>query len=69
VGLRGRAGSFVTLLRRRLDAGTRRLDDVDAGHGHVFLRRAGGGLVTPPARGPPPWPLRGTNSHRAVTIR
>jgi len=48
-----RAGSFVTLFHGRLDAGTRRLDYVDAGHGHVFLRRAGGGLVTLPTRGLP----------------
>src|SRR5262249_32002222 len=37
-----RTGSFVTLFHGRLDAQARRLSFVDAGHGHAFLRRAGG---------------------------
>lgn len=37
-----RTGSFVTLFHARLDATTRRLTYVDAGHGHVFVHRADG---------------------------
>src|SRR4029079_9131237 len=39
------SGSFVTLFHAQLNASTGRLAFVDAGHGHVFLRRAEG-LVT-----------------------
>ena len=41
-----RSGSFVTLFRAHIDLGTHRLSFVDAGHGHVFLRRAGGEVET-----------------------
>jgi serine phosphatase RsbU (regulator of sigma subunit) len=37
-----RVESFVTLFHARVDAITRRVDFVDAGHGHVFVRRSGG---------------------------
>ena len=40
-----RAGSFVTLFHCRLDVATRELHYVDAGHGHVLLRRAAGDSV------------------------
>ena len=36
------AGSFVTLFHAQLDIETRQLLYVDAGHGHVFMRRANG---------------------------
>jgi serine phosphatase RsbU (regulator of sigma subunit) len=36
------AGSYVTLFHAQLDIATRRLLYVDAGHGHVFLRRSNG---------------------------
>lgn len=48
-----RSGSYVTLFHARLDATTRWLEYVDAGHGHVFLRRAGGAVVELPTRGAP----------------
>jgi serine phosphatase RsbU (regulator of sigma subunit) len=48
-----RSGSFVTLFHGRLDATTGRLDYVDAGHGHVLLRRADGTVTPLPARGLP----------------
>jgi serine phosphatase RsbU (regulator of sigma subunit) len=37
-----RSESFVTLFHAQLDAAARRLVYVDAGHGHVFVRRAAG---------------------------
>ena len=37
-----RSGSFVTLFHAQLDVATRTLTYVDAGHGHVFVRRADG---------------------------
>lgn len=37
-----RSGTFVTLFHAQLDAAARRLTYVDAGHGHVFVRRADG---------------------------
>jgi serine phosphatase RsbU (regulator of sigma subunit) len=37
-----RAGAYVTLFLARLDGAARRLSYVDAGHGHVLLRRADG---------------------------
>lgn len=37
-----RAGSYVTLFHARIDIATRRLFFVDAGHGHVLVRRANG---------------------------
>ncbi len=37
-----RSGSFVTLFHAHLVPRTRRLTYVDAGHGHVFIRRANG---------------------------
>ncbi|HET7768001.1 MAG TPA: PP2C family protein-serine/threonine phosphatase [Chloroflexota bacterium] len=39
-----RSGSFVTIFRAHVTLGTRCLSYVDAGHGHVFLRRAGGAV-------------------------
>jgi sigma-B regulation protein RsbU (phosphoserine phosphatase) len=37
-----RAGAFVTLVHAQLDVRTAELRCVDAGHGHLFLRRASG---------------------------
>jgi serine phosphatase RsbU (regulator of sigma subunit) len=48
-----RAGAFVTLFHARADATTRRVAYADAGHGHVFVRRAGGAVEGLPARGLP----------------
>ena len=48
-----RWGGFVTLFHARLDAARRRLSFVDAGHGCVFVRRAGGEVVSLPPRGLP----------------
>lgn len=48
-----RSGGFVTLFLGQLDVSTRRLDYVDAGHGLVFLRRAGGEVETLEPRGLP----------------
>ena len=45
--------SFVTLFHGQLDAATRTLTFVDCGHGYVFVRRAGGEVVTLIPRGLP----------------
>ncbi len=37
-----RSSSFVTLFHAQLDAAARRVSYVDAGHGHAFVKRAGG---------------------------
>jgi serine phosphatase RsbU (regulator of sigma subunit) len=37
-----RSGSFITLFHAQLDLAARRLAYVDAGHGHVFVRRGDG---------------------------
>ncbi|MEO7908241.1 MAG: SpoIIE family protein phosphatase [Roseiflexaceae bacterium] len=47
------AGSFVTLFHGQLDIARRRLNYIDAGHGHVFVRRADGTAMVLPARGMP----------------
>jgi serine phosphatase RsbU (regulator of sigma subunit) len=47
------AGSYVTLFHAQLDIARRRLGYVDAGHGHVFIRRADGTAMLLPARGMP----------------
>jgi serine phosphatase RsbU (regulator of sigma subunit)/HPt (histidine-containing phosphotransfer) domain-containing protein len=47
------ASSFVTLFHAQLDIARRRLDYVDAGHGHVFIRRADGTAIALPKRGMP----------------
>jgi phosphoserine phosphatase RsbU/P len=47
------AGSFVTLFHAQLDIARRRLAYIDAGHGHVFIRRADGTAIVLPARGIP----------------
>jgi serine phosphatase RsbU (regulator of sigma subunit) len=47
-----RSGSFVTLFHAQLNVATAELRYVDAGHGHVFLRRATGSIETLP-----PWGL------------
>ncbi len=41
-----RTSSFVTLFHAKLNLARSRLGYVDAGHGHVFLRRAGGAIDT-----------------------
>ena len=46
-------GGFVTLFHAHLDAATRRLTFVDAGHGCVFVRRAQGEVVSLNPRGLP----------------
>jgi serine phosphatase RsbU (regulator of sigma subunit) len=47
------AGSFVTLFHAQLDIAQRRLAYVDAGHGHVFVRRANGTALALTERGIP----------------
>ncbi len=46
-------GGFVTLFHAHLDAATRRLTFIDAGHGCVFVRRAQGEVVSLHPRGLP----------------
>jgi phosphoserine phosphatase RsbU/P len=48
-----RSGSFVTLFHAWLDVPARRLTFVDAGHGHVFVRRGDGTPVGQEPRGLP----------------
>jgi serine phosphatase RsbU (regulator of sigma subunit) len=48
-----RTERFVTLFYAQLDTAARRLTYVDAGHGHVFLRRASGALELLPEGGMP----------------
>ena len=48
-----RSERFVTLFIGQLDVTTRRLRYVDAGHGHVFIRRADGTVETLESRGLP----------------
>ncbi len=48
-----RAGQFVTLVLAQLDSAARCLTFVDAGHGHVFLRRADGTIEQLQPRGLP----------------
>jgi phosphoserine phosphatase RsbU/P len=47
------AGSFVTLFHAQLDIARRRLAYIDAGHGHVFVRRANGTAIALTKRGLP----------------
>jgi serine phosphatase RsbU (regulator of sigma subunit) len=47
------AGSFVTLFHAQLDIVRRRFSYVDAGHGHVFVRRANGTATALTQRGMP----------------
>jgi phosphoserine phosphatase RsbU/P len=47
------AGSFVTLFHAQIDIAHRRLAYIDAGHGHVFIRRANGTALALPERGMP----------------
>ncbi len=48
-----RAASFLTLFHARLDVIARRVSYVDAGHGHVFVRRVDGTLEGPQEGGIP----------------
>ncbi len=48
-----RSGSFVTLFQAQLNVETRQMTYADAGHGHVFLRRADGTLEELSCRGLP----------------
>jgi serine phosphatase RsbU (regulator of sigma subunit) len=48
-----RAGAFVTLFHARAEAATPRVTYADAGHGHAFVRRAGGAIERLSARGLP----------------
>jgi serine phosphatase RsbU (regulator of sigma subunit) len=48
-----RAASFLTLFHARLDVIARRVSYVDAGHGHVFVRRVDGTLERPQEGGIP----------------
>ena len=48
-----RAASFLTLFHAELDVAARRVSYVDAGHGHVFVRRADGTLEGPEEGGLP----------------
>jgi sigma-B regulation protein RsbU (phosphoserine phosphatase) len=47
------AGSFVTLFHAQLDIARRRFTYIDAGHGHVFIRRANGTAMALTERGMP----------------
>jgi PAS domain S-box-containing protein len=47
------SGSFITLFHAQADIATRRVDYVDAGHGHAFLHRAGGTIEALQPRGLP----------------
>ncbi|MBX0328125.1 response regulator [Oscillochloris sp. ZM17-4] len=47
------ARAFVTMFHAQLDLVSRRLSFIDAGHGLVFVRRAGGGVETLSPRGVP----------------
>ncbi len=47
------SGSFITLFHAQANTMTRCVDYVDAGHGHVFVRRADGRVETLPPRGLP----------------
>jgi sigma-B regulation protein RsbU (phosphoserine phosphatase) len=48
-----RSDAFVTLLHAQLDPASGGIAFVDAGHGHGFVRRRGGGVEELPARGLP----------------
>jgi serine phosphatase RsbU (regulator of sigma subunit) len=48
-----RAGSYLTLFHATYDAASHCLSFVDAGHGHVFVRRAGGDAEPLEPRGLP----------------
>jgi serine phosphatase RsbU (regulator of sigma subunit) len=48
-----RTSSFVTLFYAQLDVTSRRLSYVDAGHGHVFIRRGRGEIDSLQRGGPP----------------
>jgi len=48
-----RSGSFMTLFHGLLDVGNRSMSYVDAGHGHVFVRRTNGAVESLPSRGLP----------------
>ncbi len=60
-----RSGSFVTLFHAQLDVAARSLAYVDAGHGHAFVRRAGGRPQCLEAGGLPLGVLRGETYHQA----
>lgn len=60
-----RSGSFVTLFHAQLDVAARSLAYVDAGHGHAFVRRAGGRPQCLAAGGLPLGVLRGETYHQA----
>ncbi len=61
-----RSQRIVTLFLARLDLTERRLTYVDAGHGHVFMRRAGGELESLPVRGLPVGVLLAEPYHEGV---
>jgi phosphoserine phosphatase RsbU/P len=62
-----RLGSFVTLFHAQLDVRARRLVYVDAGHGHVLLRRAGG-AVEKLAPGWVPLGIRSEGAYQEGTV-
>ncbi len=57
-----RSGSYVTLFRGHVDPARRSVRFVDAGHGHVFVRRVGGAVETLAPRGLPLGVMPGTPS-------
>lgn len=63
-----RSGSFVTLFHARLDLPSGTLTYVDAGHGHVFVRRASGESGRPSEGGVPLGTVPGY-AYREGTLR
>lgn len=61
-----RTSRFVTLFLGQLNSATRQLRYVDAGHGHVFLRRASGKVELLPERGMPMGVLPNTSYSEGV---
>jgi serine phosphatase RsbU (regulator of sigma subunit) len=63
-----RSASFITLFHAQIDVATRRVEFVDAGHGHVLLRRAGGCLEALEPRGLPLGVLPGPSYQKGSVI-
>lgn len=63
-----RSASFITLFHAQIDVAARRVEFVDAGHGHVLLRRAGGWLEELGPRGLPLGVLPGPSYQKGSVI-
>lgn len=63
-----RSASFITLFHAQIDVAARRVEFVDAGHGHVLLRRAGGWLEALGPRGLPLGVLPGPSYQKGSVI-